>query len=139
VRILICGQTIELPESQLSDEQIRAMFSPYYPDIAVAELVREEQENLVKVVKRAGNKGGSEKIATMLLEAAHYLNPSMALALRLRYAEIQKILTLEMLISIQALLENVESRASDDNKLIEAAAKQLQEAGAVPSAVTLLL
>lgn len=56
VMIRLEGQTIPLPaDVAASDELIRKALSPFYPDVANAEIKRDDSG--ISVVKRAGPKG----------------------------------------------------------------------------------
>ncbi|WP_013334882.1 hypothetical protein [Gloeothece verrucosa] len=98
MQIDIHGQTINLPD-ELTDEQIRAAFAPYYPEIATAELKRDGQT--VKVIKRAGTKGSNLSVAKALFTASPYINPALLLSLKIRNAEMAGLLSLETLLALQ--------------------------------------
>ena len=60
VNVILEGQTIPLPaDIAANDDLIRKALSPYYPDVANAEIRRETQDGAVtiSIVKRAGPKG----------------------------------------------------------------------------------
>ena len=55
------GQDVPLPaDIAASDDLIRKALSPFYPDVANAEIKRETKDgaSVITVVKRAGPKGG---------------------------------------------------------------------------------
>ena len=55
------GQDISLPaDIAASDDLIRKALSPFYPDVANADIRRETKDgaSVITVVKRAGPKGG---------------------------------------------------------------------------------
>jgi hypothetical protein len=132
----IFGQQIEIPDG-LRDEQVRALFAPFYPDIAHAQLKREGER--LKVIKQAGTKGCYAAVAENLQQAPAYLNPALALALRLREPEIQGHLSLEMLLPLQEALESALAENQQQSQLSRKMAAKLAAAPAVAAAQSTFL
>jgi hypothetical protein len=127
----IFGQQLEIPDG-LSDEQVRALFAPFYPDIAHANLKR--QGDRLQVIKQAGTKGCHAALAKALKEAPAYLNPALSLSLRLRQQEIEGHLSLEMLLPLQEALETAITQSQQESQLVGKIAGKLAAAPAIPSA-----
>jgi hypothetical protein len=88
--------TTDGSEFQLSDEiagnneKLREALSPFYPELANAEIERELVDGtwIVKVTKRAGTKGsGSSPVLRVLMAAREEINPALVWQEKLKQIE----------------------------------------------------
>lgn len=84
--VLVDQHALTLPDDITADDQlIRQALSPYYPDLAHAEITRQRQADgteTISVLKQAGPKGTGH-IVTALEQAPRDLNPAMGCYLAL--------------------------------------------------------
>jgi hypothetical protein len=80
--VIIEGQRIPLPTSNLTDDEVRKLITPFWPAAANAEIRREEKPDAVEVtlVKQPGTKGG---IVDALRACPAEVNPAIAMYFRL--------------------------------------------------------
>jgi hypothetical protein len=84
--VIVDQHTLTLPDDITANDQlIRQALSPYYPDLAHADIKRQRQADgteTISVMKQAGPKGTSH-ILTVLENAPRCMNPAMACYLEL--------------------------------------------------------
>jgi hypothetical protein len=106
--------TTEGSEFQLSDEiagnneKLREALSPFYPELANAEIERELVDGtwIVKVTKRAGTKGsGSSPVLRVLMAAREEINPALVWQEKLKQIEEKGGLRLEKLLRLQPQIQ----------------------------------
>ena len=76
--VIIEGQRIPLPTSNLSDDEVRKLITPFWPSAANAEIRREEKADAMEVtlVKQPGTKGG---IVDALCASTESVNPAIVM------------------------------------------------------------
>src|SRR5690348_6456105 len=103
--------TLTLDEAEVADETrfrtaIITQLGPFYPDIAAADIRREDRDGNpgAVVTKRAGTKGGPHAVCSVLRTLPEEVNPAQVLAWDLALAEMRGTLTLDMLLSQQSAI-----------------------------------
>ena len=110
VRLADSNQTVtlDLNEADLTDDArfrtaIITQLSPFYPDIAHADIRRETTDGATHatVTKRAGTKGGSGDVLACLTASPEECDPAQFLAWELSLADVRGDLDLDTLLAEQ--------------------------------------
>ncbi len=140
---------IPLPEEIANDDQaVLKALMPFYPEAAEAELKREDGPEAgdvtIKVIPRGKTKGGdadvqgtipvqgvTDSIFASVREAPRYVNPAVALCLRI---EAEGLCQPEDLLVLKDEIDRAISQAEEDIQFVDDVLHALQKAPAVPAA-----
>ena len=115
--------TLDLDDADLADEArfrtaIITQLSPFYPDIAYADIRRETDDGAIRasVTKRAGTKGGANDVLARLVVSPEEHDPAQLLAWELSLADMRGDLDLDRLLAEQNRISHAlaESHARAD-------------------------
>lgn len=93
-KIILEGQTFELPDALVADDEtLKRTLTPYYPDVANATIARKQQEGYLEitVTKRPGSKG-SQAVLDELERAPRRLNAAVEVFFEVRDLGVEDIL-----------------------------------------------
>lgn len=139
--LMLEGQEITLTdEVGATDETIRACIAPFYPEVATADITREEVDSItrIRMVKRAGTKGNCYPLHH-LRESQPSLNPALALSWQLKYLEIQKKLGLEELLGFQPEISSAIAIGERWEIEVKASLAHLIKCSPIPSAIPIVI
>ncbi|AFZ28592.1 hypothetical protein Cylst_6373 (plasmid) [Cylindrospermum stagnale PCC 7417] len=133
--LMIEGQEIPIAEEVAANDQIlRDAITPFYPEIANAEITREEKNGItqIRMVKKAGTKGVGDILQT-LIDSEHQFNPALILSWQIKMLEIQGCLNIENLILVQDELEKAITTGREWQIELEKSLHLLQQFPPIPS------
>lgn len=133
--LMIEGQEIPIAdEVAASDQILRDAITPFYPEIANAEITREEKDGItqIRMVKKAGTKGVGDILQT-LIDSEHQFNPALILSWQIKMLEIQGCLNIENLILVQDELEKAITTGREWHIELEKSLHLLQQSPPIPS------
>lgn len=113
------------------DQQLREALTPFYPEMANAEITRSEQDGslVVTMAKRAGTKGSSRsEVLTGLRNTTETINPAVLLQDKLRRMEERGELDVRKLMRLQPEIRWAMNDAQKQMEEVKASLKLLGEA-----------
>jgi hypothetical protein len=120
IKISTDGTEFEVKDDIARDDQrLREALTPFYPEMANAEITRSEQDGrlIVTMAKRAGTKGFSRShVLTVLQNAMETVNPAVLMQDRLRRMEERGELDVRKLMRMQP---EIRRAMNDGQKQIE--------------------
>jgi hypothetical protein len=126
IRLSGDGQEFPLPDDVArSDELLRQALVPFYPEVAGADIKRENKngELVVTVIRRAGTKGAP---LPYLIAASEEINPALVMAWELKKLEAEGELELAGLMALQPRLERAIRQGEEEGRRVETALKELK-------------
>jgi hypothetical protein len=136
IKISIEGQTLELPpEIAVSDDAIRRAMAPVFPQIATAYLTRTTDASgttVIKVTKRANDKGALDAVLHHLKEAPRHVNPIFPLYERL-YLSTGRLPSAEDFFTIQRQLRKAIEDGEAEINDVSIIRARLRETAGTPS------
>lgn len=139
--LMLEGQEIPLTdEVGATDETIRACIAPFYPEVATAEITREEVDGItrIRMVKRAGTKGNCYPLHH-LRESEPSLNPALSLSWQLKYLEIQSELSLEELLKFQPKISSAIALGNQWEIEVKKSLVHLKQCSSIPSSIPVII
>jgi hypothetical protein len=105
IKITTDGSEFEVADEIARDDQrLREALTPFYPELANAEITRSEQEGklIVTMVKRAGTKGsGFADVLAVLRDSPEEFNPALVLQHKMSQMEKEGKLDLRKILRMQ--------------------------------------
>ncbi|MGE0127570.1 MAG: hypothetical protein AB7U82_05785 [Blastocatellales bacterium] len=132
IKISTDGTEFELKDDIARDDQrLREALTPFYPEMANAEITRSEQDGrlVVTMAKRAGTKGFSRAdVLTVLRNAAEMVNPAVLMQDKLRRMEERGELDVQKLMRLQPGIRRAMNDGQKQIKEVKASLKLLADA-----------
>jgi hypothetical protein len=132
------GTSLNLDDHIARDDGLlRKALSPFYPELANAEIKREEKDGelTVRMSKRAGPKGAAASpVLAALARAAEGLNPALVMQHRLLEMQGRGDLDLKQLLLLGAEIERAAEQGEAELDEVARALKSLRAGQPVPSA-----
>jgi hypothetical protein len=125
IRISTDGREFEVgDEIACDDQRLREALTPFYPEMANAEITRTEKDGklIVEMSKRAGTKGCYADVLAALCSAPEQINPALVMQHKLQQLEKQGRLDLQTILRLQPQIRRA---VSDGNEQIEQQKKSL--------------
>jgi hypothetical protein len=136
IQISIEGQSFELPpEIAVSDDAIKRAMAPIFPQITTAQFQRISDPSgttIIKVTKRAGDKGNLNEIIQHLKKAPRHVNPIFPLYDTI-YLNKRKRFSAETFFTVQQRLERALTDGQTEIKAVQEIRRRLEEAPGTPS------
>lgn len=133
--ILLDGQIIPIPNN-LSDEDIKNILRPYFPEVVNCRInrKREEDEEVIEIIKIGGTKGSPmTSVLKTLKEAPSEPHPTLQLAVQLKAVELTQGLNLEFLFEHATEIEKCVNESYVDLRYTRTTILSLTEAKAIPA------
>ncbi len=137
--LIIEGQEIPIADEVAAfDQTLRDAFTPFYPEVATADINREEKDGvtLIRMVKKAGTKGGLG-ILQSLIESEQTLNPALTLSWQLKMLEVQGGMNIENLLLVQAEINSAITTGKQWETEVERSLTLLKQSPPIPSQATI--
>ena len=135
IKISTDGTEFELKDDVARDDQrLREALTPFYPEMANAEITRSEQDGrlIVTMAKRAGTKGFSRAdVLTMLRNAMETVNPAVLMQDKLRRMEERGELNVRILMRLQPEIRRAMNDGQKQIEEVKASLKLLGEGKSV--------
>jgi nitrate reductase NapAB chaperone NapD len=125
VKISTDGKEFEVKDDIARDDRrLREALTPFYPEMANAEITRTENDGklVVEMAKRAGTKGCCADVLTALKNAPEQINPALEMQHKLKQLEKQDKLDLRTILRLQPQIRRA---ASDGAEQLEQHKKAL--------------
>ncbi len=133
--VILEGQETPISdEVATTDQTLRDALTPFYPEVATAEIKREEKDGTtyIRIVKRAGTKG-QENILPSLIQSEQTINPAITLSWQLKMLELQGGMQIENLLLVQPEIDEAISSGRDWKTEVERSLKILKQSPPKPS------
>lgn len=137
--LILEGQEIPLADEVAAfDQTLRDTLTPFYPEVATADINREEKDGvtLIRMVKKAGSKGGLN-ILQSLIESEQSLNPALTLSWQLKMLEVQGGMNIENLLLVQAEINSAITTGKQWETEVERSLTLLKQSPPIPSQATI--
>jgi hypothetical protein len=135
--LMIEGQEIPIAdEIAATDETLRNALTPFYPEIAHAEITRTDKDGItqIRMVKKAGTKGLGDILQT-LITSEHQFNPALLLSWQIKMLEIQGHLNIENLLLLQDELETAITTGREWQTELDKSLNILKKSPPIPSQI----
>jgi hypothetical protein len=128
------NEPIFIPDDIADDDQsLRDSLSTYVPEIRNAELKRfkEGEQKCVRVVKKAGTKGGRDSVLEKLIHAKEEINPAVELHQRMLEMDVKGELTSKQLLLMTGEIEKTIELSGNYERAMKESLAALKESEAV--------
>ena len=137
IKISTDGTEFEVKDDIARDDQrLREALTPFYPEMANAEITRAEQDGklIVTMAKRAGTKGFNRSdVLTVLRSAMETVNPAVLMQDKLRQMEERGELDVRKLMRMQPEIRQAMNDGKKQIEEVKESFKLLGEGKSVPA------